>query len=273
MSFLDAILLGMIQGLTEFLPISSSGHLVVAQHFLGIKENQLTFDVAIHFGTLLSVLFVYKDVVLQILLENLAYARTKQVTPAVKLLAMVLIGTVPAAIVGLGFKHQIELLFTNLNVVIGGFMVTGTLLILTQFKARGQMGGHFVEKFSNAEKINMKSAWIVGITQAVAITPGISRSGSTIAAGILTGMDRATSALFSFMLAIPAILGAAILQLRHLEALSAQDLAVFAAGTVTSFIFGIISLKVVLSFIREGRLHYFGYYVWALAAFLVFKTA
>lgn len=272
MSFLDAMILGLVQGLTEFLPVSSSGHLTVAQHFLGLLNENLAFDVAVHFGTLLSVLVVYRKVVLQLVTENLIYIRTRKVTSGVKLFGLMVIGSIPAAFAGIFFKKQFEDMFSSLNTVIFGFCVTGLIMFMTKFKARGQMGSHFVEKFEKAEKISFRDAIVVGLAQAMAITPGISRSGSTIGAGLFVGLDRSTAALFSFMLAIPAIFGAGLLHLRHVSSLSSHEMMIFLVGTVTSFLTGIVSLKIVLSFLKEGRLHYFSYYVWALALFLLFHT-
>lgn len=268
MSFLDAILLGIIQGLTEFLPVSSSGHLAVAQHFLGLHGDNLAFDVAVHFGTLLSVLVIYRKVVGQLVSENIQYIKTRKITPGVHLLFLMFIASIPAAVVGIGFQEQFEAMFSDLRAVIVGFFITGAALYVSQFRAKGQMGSHFLEKIESADKISVKQAIWVGLAQALAITPGISRSGSTIAAGLLSGLNRSTSALFSFMIAMPAIFGAGLLHLRHIGSLDSRGLAIFGVGMLTSFVTGIIGLKVVLSFVKEGRLHYFSFYVWGLALIL-----
>ena len=154
-------------------------------------------------------------------------------------------------------------------VVIGGFYFTGLALFISQRHAKGQMGGHFVEKMDNVDHIKISQALIVGAAQALAITPGVSRAGTTIAAGLMTGMNRSTAAFFSFMLAIPAIFGASLLELRHMSEFSSEEIKVFGFGLLVSFMAGLIGLKLVLAFVKEGRLHYFSYYVWTLATLLL----
>jgi len=268
----DSIILAIAQGISEFLPISSSGHLVVLQYFLGIKEHNLSFDIAVHLGTLASVLTIYRKNITEIFVNTIEAAKKRQVNASARLVGLVLVASVPAAVLGIGFKSFFAGLFESINAVIVGFVITGFFLMLTAIRGRGQMGSHFVENIEKANKITFWQAIVVGCAQAVAIAPGISRAGMTISSGIIIGLDRSTAAFFSFMMAIPVIAGAGLLEARNLVAMSAAEMQVFAVGILTAYIFGIIGLKLVLTFVRQGRLHFFALYVWALALFLYFKA-
>jgi undecaprenyl-diphosphatase len=268
MTFLESILLGLVQGLTEFLPVSSSGHLAVFQHFLGHLSQSLSFEVAAHVGTVLSVLTVYFKPVRRVLKDLITFLKSGKRTPGAQLAGLVILGSVPAGIFGVGFKSVFEQMFQSLWVIIAGFICTGIILYLTKNLKEEPLGKDFLD-FDETLKIRWWQALLIGSAQAVAITPGISRSGSTIASGILVGLDRRTSAMFSFMLAIPAILGAGLLEARELDRLGSQELQMLLLGLVVSFIVGVIGLKLVLGFVRRGRIHYFSYYLWALAAGLI----
>jgi undecaprenyl-diphosphatase len=182
------------------------------------------------------------------------------------------VASLPAAVIGIGFKAFFEQLFTSIHAAIFGFVVTGFFLILTAVRARGQMGSHFVEHLENVHKISFAQAIAIGAAQAAAIAPGISRSGLTISTGLILGLDRSTAAFFSFMMAIPVIGGAVLLESKAILQMQAADLQLFATGVVTSYLVGLLGLTLVLSFVRQGRLHYFAFYVWALAAFLYIKV-
>lgn len=260
MNAVDAVLLGVVQGLTEFLPISSSGHLVFAQYFLGITKSNLTFDIFIHFTTLFAILVYFKKDVLAL--------RQKEIK-------LLLIGTIPAVIVGLLFRNIIELAFTSFTYVSLELIATGIINILIYRKLRQPQ----TEAGGELKDITSKQSFLVGIGQAIAISPGISRSGTTVLAGLMNGMSRETAFHFSFLLAIPAILGAVSLEVLSLlsdskvyaEALQIP-ISSYLLGGVTAFIFGLLSLKIFEYVIQKAQLHYFGFYCIALGIVMYFIT-
>lgn len=259
MSPLVAMLLGIVQGLTEFLPISSSGHLVLAQHILNVNPPAITLEIFLHFGTLLAILLVFRADVLQILKSTAGLLRTsgkpKREDPFLRLLGLLLLGTIPVAVVGIVFKDRIENFFEAPRVVAGMLIVTGIILASTNKIRMGRRG---------VKKLNIKDGIGIGLAQAIALIPGISRSGTTIAAGLFRGLTRSVAVRFSFLLAIPAILGATIVGLKDVSSLSIGNARALAVGTLTAFISGLIALKILLAVVQRGRLGVFAYYCWAL---------
>lgn len=238
MNFFQAVLLGFVQGLTEFLPVSSSGHLAIAQHFLGFKEANLAFDTFLHFGTLLAVIiFFWKDL-LKLKIKNWL---------------IIGVGTIPAVFAGLLIKDYIEGIITSTLLVAGFLIVTGIVNLVSDKK---------LEQKETTTEITFKNAFIIGLFQAVAIIPGISRSGSTLFGGLLQKIDRKEAFKFSFFLSIPAILGATLLQgLDVLEiGLNGVSPLLYLVGAITAFITGISSLKVFKYIIEKARLEIFGWY-------------
>lgn len=250
MNIFQAIFLGIIQGLTEFLPVSSSGHLVLAQHFLNLHEASVlfAFDVAVHLGTLLAVVFFFAREVGEMIQK-----------PFSRLSLMVVVATLPAVVVGLFFKDQIESLFVSPRVAGFGLLVTGTILWFTRFVE---------QRMREVRAPGFWGALLVGLFQAVAITPGISRSGSTIAAGLMTSWDRSFAARFSFLISIPAILGALTLELWDLKTGAIQAAALpwgpIGIGTIFSAITGFLAIQWMLKIIAQRRFHWFAYYCWAV---------
>ncbi len=249
MSFWQAIILGLVQGLTEFLPISSSGHLVLAHHFLGLAEENMVFDVAVHLGTLFAV-FVYfrRDLVALVL----GFFKGG---PLRKVALLIILGTVPAVIFGLGLKDLIEELFSSPAFVSGGLLVTSALLFLSE---------KLQKQSRPLEKIRWQDALLIGCFQALAILPGISRSGSTIAGGLIRGVDRDAAARFSFFLAIPAILGAAVLQLGDLGGMTAKEWSVMGVGVIASMISGYVAIGILMAVLQRGKLYGFSIYTLVL---------
>ena len=182
MTIAEAALLGIVQGLTEFLPVSSSGHLVIFQHFLGFQEPPLTFDIFVHFGTVLAVIAAFWSEIVDIIRR-----------PTQRIVLMILIGAVPTGIIGILFKPIFEGFFTSLLVVGFGLLITGCLLWFSERFAFG---------YKQERDMTIADALIIGTIQGVAITPGISRSGSTIAGGLLTGLDQELAARYSFLLSV-----------------------------------------------------------------------
>lgn len=269
MTVLEAILFGIVQGVTEFLPVSSSGHLALLHFFFGRTPESLTFDIAVHLGTALSVVVVYRKILSGIIKELLNFVTTGTKSKGSQLAVLVLAGSIPAGLIGVFFKAEIEQLFSNIYVVVFGFIFTGLILFLTRFRQQsGELGQNFLSYDDNT-KITLQQAIGVGVSQALAILPGISRSGSTIATGVLSGLSRKDAALFSFLLAVPAISGAGLLEAFKLQSFTSAQLGVLLAGFITSFVVGYFSLKLLLRFVQKGRVHLFSYYLWALAVFLL----
>lgn len=251
MSFFEAIILGLIQGLTEFLPISSSGHLVILSNVLGVNEQGILFEVFVHFGTLLAVFVVFKDDIIK-LIKN----------PFQKLTILLIIGTIPTAIIGLTLEDTFERLFNSLFTVGFTLLITGTLLWLAESFTGGK---------KDLSKLTGINAFIIGIAQGAAITPGISRSGSTIAAALLLGLDRSSAARYSFLLSIPAILGATVLKTKDLiVGIGEVRLLPLMAGTVMAALSGYFAIKFLLKILEQGKLKYFSVYCWLLGGIIIF---
>lgn len=246
MDMLQGLLLGIIQGITEFLPISSSGHLVLAQHFFGIQEENLLFDTVLHAGTALSILVVFwKDI--STLALNLFSSDRLLRAQSLRYGTYVVVATIPAGFAGVFLKDFFETRFGDARGAGAMLLVTAALLLFTMVRKQTRL------------PLSLWAVVIIGCAQAVAIMPGISRSGATIATALLVGVSREEAGRFSFLLALPAILGAMVLQLKDVEALT-LPLSTLGLGFVVSFMVGIVSLRVLLGFVKQGRLHYFGAY-------------
>ena len=264
MTILEAIVLGILQGLTEFLPVSSSGHLVLMQHFLGIKESQVFFDVMLHFGTLGAVIIVYHQLIGALvrtsflaLVQGDFYQHPLSAigkTPHLRLIWFLLLGSIPTGLIAVLFKDSLEAIFGKPIVVACMLIITGIILQLSRL---GQ-------KRPRAEA--PLRAWhtpLIGIAQGLAITPGISRSGSTISISLLLGLSPQVAAQYSFLLSIPAILGAVIIKLKDVGEITIAP-AVIVAGILTSFIVGYIALRLLLAMLNRGKFSIFSYYCFAL---------
>lgn len=273
MDFLQAIILGIVQGLTEFLPVSSSGHLVIFQKALGIEEHSLIFDVAVHLGTLASVITIYFSFIKNTTICSVHSLKNKKMSPELKLVLLVVTATIPTALIGLSFKSTFESLFSNMTAVGTCLVITGFLLLFTRGKgAEPQAGGKAFLSFTPEDltSLSWNKAALIGLAQSCAIAPGISRSGTTIAIAILLGLPRNLAALFSFMLAIPAILGAGVLQIKNISTLNIQDLYVLGVGFVVAYLAGLGGLWGVLHFVKKGRLEVFTAYLWILGAISIY---
>ncbi len=268
---LSAIVLGIIQGLTEFLPVSSSGHLVIFQHLFGIKEPELFFDICVHIGTLVAVIIYFRKDLWSIitalskravpfLLRKVSFKDTCK-DPDIKLVGLIVIGTLPTVIIGLLFKEIADQLFSSLIIVGCMLLITGILLWSTRWIKKQSKG---INRFS------VKDAVIIGIIQGLAIAPGISRSGSTIAVGLFLGLSRETAARYSFLLSIPAILGALVLILKDLAqgGVVIQMNAVILGGA-TSCIVGYCSLKFLVFIVKKGQMHLFAPYCWLVGGLTI----
>ncbi|PLX86978.1 MAG: UDP-diphosphatase [Desulfuromonas sp.] len=250
MSYFYAIILGLVQGLTEFLPVSSSGHLAITQHFLpGFEQPGLLFDVLLHAATMAAVLLFFRREVGQLLT---AYFRKDEKAATDRhILNLLIIGSIPTAIIGLTGKDFFTGLFENLPVIGAMLLVTATLLLLA---SRIRRNGR------SEAQMTITDTLLVGITQGAAIIPGISRSGSTIACLLLRGIDGETAARFSFLLALPAVGGATLLSLRDLHQVNAADLPAYAVGSLVAFVSGLLAIRFLLAVVRKRRLHVFALY-------------
>lgn len=249
MSLYAAILLGLLQGLTEFLPISSSGHLAVAQHFIPeFSQPGLLFDIVLHLGTLLAVVIYFRREV-ALLVRSLAPGDGGNVWR--RLWVTLILGTIPVVIVGLLFGGLVERSFEQLWVVGLGLIITGTLLLSSRQLSR---------EGRDLAQLDLRDALTVGLFQSAALVPGISRSGATIVGGLMRGLSHDAAARFSFLLSIPAILGAAAYDLPRVSFLEAGAVTGYVAGFATAFVVGYICIGVVLRLLAIGRFHILGYY-------------
>ena len=242
MTLLEAIILGIIQGLTEFLPISSSGHLVLGQDVLDVKLEGNNFEIVTHLGTLVSVLCIFWKEILSLIL-NINDKITRNY------IFYLIIGTIPAVIIGFGAKYYISELFDSVQLVSVALIFTGLILFFSQK----------VKK--NSLPIDVSKALLIGISQAIAIIPGISRSGITICTALALGMSGKDAAKFSFLLAIPAISGAGLLWILDSQSnISFIPFTSLIMAFLSSFIVGYICLKWLLNLLESGKFYFFGYY-------------
>ncbi|MEE1336296.1 undecaprenyl-diphosphate phosphatase [Methanobrevibacter sp.] len=264
MDIIQGIIIGIVQGLTEFLPVSSSAHLVFIQKILGVQSS-LAFDTFLHLGTLIAVLWFFRyDIYKMILswvssIQDIIRGRFREgfyEDPYKRLAWYVILATIPVAIVGVLFEDSVDALFSGALYVPAFFLfVTGTILYLSQRMTSGEI---------NYNTITKKEALFMGLGQACAILPGLSRSGTTIAAGLTIGLNKEFAAKFSFILSIPAILGAFVLQLKDIgSAMDANFLPVF-LGFIASIIAGYAAIKWMLDLIQNKSLDIFAYYCWLI---------
>ena len=264
--FLSAVLLGFLQGLTEFLPVSSSGHLVLVQSLLpGFSQPGVLFDVTLHLGTLVAVcIYFWND--LWAMLLSLFSSNKPEATDNRRLLWLLILGSIPTAVIGLVFRKQFEAMFNDLHGNGVWFIITGALLLLTD---RVSTSGRTLAA------MNMWDALAIGVAQGLSIIPALSRSGSTIAAGVFLGLDRQLLVRYSFLLSIPAIAGAFVLELvSHRDAAAEGfDLLTYGAGTLIAGIVGYWSIAVLLDMTRSRRLSIFGYYCIAVGILSIFLAS
>ncbi|MDR3093797.1 MAG: undecaprenyl-diphosphate phosphatase [Bacteroidales bacterium] len=260
MDCLEALILGIVQGLTEFLPVSSSGHLQIGQALLGVEvQDNLTFDVAVHAATVLSTVIVLRKEILALLQGLFRFAWNDET----QFIAKLAISAIPVGIAGLFFKDEIEVLFQSLTVV--GIMLLATAALLSFA---------YYAKPRNKEKITFRDAVIIGISQAIAVMPGLSRSGTTISTGILLGNKKENVAKFSFLMVLAPILGECLLDLVKgeftAEASGIPTIALL-TGFVAAFVSGFIACSWMLNLVKRGKLIWFaGYCALAGTAVLIF---
>jgi len=246
--FLGALILGVVQGITEWLPVSSSGHLVLFQQFFGL-EASVAFDLMLHFSTLLAVLFVFRRETWSVF--N-AVVRGRFKTAEGRMGILIIIATVCSLPVALLLEQYVNFMFASTMVVGAGLLVTGFIVYSTRLERPKSV-------------LDGRKAAFVGLAQGVAVVPGISRSGSTISAALATGIDRDKAIRFSFLLSIPAIAGATLYALKDAASFTAEPLPLV-AGMLVSFIVGIISLRWLVGLIKRKRFWIFSIYCWIVGA-------
>lgn len=257
MSVFEAVILGLVQGLTEFLPVSSSGHLTIAKELFGIDTTNLSFEVAVHAATVLSTIVVFRDEIWDLLKGLFKFQYNSQTD----YLCKIAVSMLPILIVGLFLKDYVEELFGSGLLIVGIMLLETALLLtlsdyLTKKRSRGATG-------EVGREVSFKDAIIIGLAQSVAVLPGLSRSGTTIATGLMCGVKKSSIAQFSFLMVLVPILGEAFLELVSGEfstSLSGLSSASLAAGFVTAFISGFIACKWMISIVKRAKLTYFAIY-------------
>ncbi len=258
MGIFQALVLGLIQGATEFLPISSSAHLVLTPWLLGWKDPGLAFDAFLHLGTLVAVLAYFWSDLVALAVAWVRSLKERRLTPRAKVAWLIILGTLPAAVMGLGLEGFFEGLFAAPSRVALLLLVTGFILTLGEWlrHREGRMEG-----------LSWLDALLIGLAQGVAIAPGISRSGATISAGLWRGLGREEAARFSFLLAIPAILGAAALEFPSLlGGTEGAGLAIM-VGFLAAAVSGYLAIRFLLGFLKRRSLYIFALYCWAVGGF------
>lgn len=272
MGILEAIIIGMVQGLSEFLPVSSSGHIELSKVILGVEsaeDNNMMLTIVLHAATALSTIFIFWKEILQIFKGLLQFKWNDEF----KFSLNIIISMVPAVCIGLLFEEEIDAFFTG-NVLLVGFMllVTGLLLFLA-------------DRAKNTSKgVGIKEAVIIGVSQAIAILPGISRSGSTIGTSVLLGVDRSKAAKFSFLMVVPLILGKMAKDLLSGELfevdpssgeilLSSTDTIALIAGFIAAFVTGLFACKWMISLVKKAQLKYFSYYCFLVGTIAIVYAA
>jgi undecaprenyl-diphosphatase len=266
MNIPQAVFLGVLQGITEFLPVSSSGHLVLAQHFLGLRQSQLFFDVAVHAGTLVALIPVFRRDLSGMIRDCLALPRRPRSSPpshppsehrqGAKMAWMIVIGSVPTAVIGVLWRDVFERFFSSPGVAGVGLGITGLILMWSRWSR---------EHRSHLEVPGVLDALLVGLAQGAALTPGLSRSGLTIAAALLLGLRRDLAFRFSFLLSIPAILGALGLQIVDVSG-QWPGWPPVVAGFLSAFLIGWASLRLLRLLVDRGKLFSFAPYCFVVGA-------
>ena len=285
MTLINAIILGVIQGLAEFLPISSSGHLSILQEVLKVKNAGIFFDIMLHLGTLVAIFFAYWKDIKKLIIEGIMIIkdslhncfsffyyithRQKQRkyihivnTPYRKFVILIIISTIPTGIIGVLFKDIVEAASSSLLITGICLLITGVILLIADMLPDGK---------KRPNQVTYSQAGIIGVVQGLATLPGISRSGSTITACLLCGFDKSFAVKYSFIMSIPAVLGAVVLELKDFSKITvdSSELMNYGIGTLLAAIVGYICIKTMLVVVRGKRFKYFAYYCFIIGAFAI----
>lgn len=271
MEITQAVVLGVIQGLTEFFPVSSSGHLVIFQQMMGLRDPVLMFDISVHMGTLMAIFVYYFNDIFRISgaffksMTSGVKGRVEEIPDVradVRLAWLIIAGSLPTGVIGFGLNKISHVLFASLTLVGISLLITGALLLATRWMRQDKVA---VPDFS------FWQALVIGTVQGLAVIPGISRSGSTIAIGLMLGVEREMAVRYSFLLSMPAIIGALVLQLvGESGGAGAVPVGVMIVGMITSFIVGYIALSLLVKLVQKGQLYVFAPYCFLLGGLVLF---
>lgn len=249
MDIIDSIILGIIQGLTEFLPVSSSGHLELGKAILGddsVPEESLLFTVILHFATALSTMVVFRKDILTIIKGALKF----QWNEDLQFVSNIVVSMIPAVIVGLFFEEQLEALFGSNILLVGCMLIVTAILLYLADKAK-----------DTSKKVSFKNAFVIGISQAIAMIPGISRSGATISTSVLLGNDKTKAARFSFLMVVPLIFGKITKDILSGDlSFESQNITALSVGFIAAFIAGLFACTWMIALVKKSKLSYFAIY-------------
>ncbi|WP_027138322.1 undecaprenyl-diphosphate phosphatase [Gaetbulibacter saemankumensis] len=258
MEIIDAIILGIIQGLTEFLPVSSSGHLELGKAILGdnsIPEESLVFTVVLHFATALSTIVVFRKDILNLIIGALKFKWNDDL----QFISKIAISMIPAVIIGLFFEEQLELLFGGNILLVGAMLIITAILLFLADKAK-----------DTNKPVSFKNALIIGISQAIAMLPGISRSGATISTSVLLGNDKTKAARFSFLMVVPLILGKIAKDVLSGDiSMDNQNFTALSVGFVAAFVSGLFACTWMIALVKKSKLSYFAIYCIIIGLFAI----
>ncbi len=262
MNLFYAVFLGVLQGATEFLPISSSGHLALAEHFFNIKQAGLTFDICLHMGTLIAVVVYFRNDLLQLIIALLGKDSSSEAPQRRRMCLYICLGSIPAVVTGLLFGHIAETMLRGPASIAFTLSAAGFLLWLSEKKGT---------KVRTDKEMTLKDAIIIGCAQAFALIPGVSRSGSTMTAGLFLGINRSSAALFSFLLSAPIIFGAGIYKMPEVlsKGLDQSEIIFYLTGFASSALSGYFVIAFLMRFVRTNSLAVFAYYRYCLSAVVV----
>jgi len=273
MTIIKAIILGIIQGLTEFLPVSSSGHLAVTQQLLNVPDDKiLFFTIMLHLGSLLAVFAVYAKDIGMIIVEFLRLfgevitGKGFKINNEHRRLGIyIIIATIPTGLMGIIFGDVFASFYSSTLIIGISLMITGTLLWVAEKSNSGKR---------NIKDMNTFDALVVGVFQGLAITPGISRSGSTIVGSLFRGFNKELATKFSFLISIPAILGATVFEVKDVLEVGMGDLTIgiLIAGILSALISGLFAIRVLINFIKKEKLYYFSFYTWTIGAVVILTS-
>ncbi len=269
MTYLMSIFLGFVQGVAEFLPISSSGHLSILQNLMHLQyseEDNLFFDVLLHLGTLISVCFVYRKELQAMIVDTVGAIRGvggktgdgARFTPSVRTVVMIVIATLPLIVI-LPFNGLLDKLYSNTLFIGFALIITGGILFTSDKLQAGR---------KNAKSMTVMDAVLIGIAQAIAVIPGVSRSGSTISVGVAQGLDRNFAVKFSFLVSIPAVLGANIISLIKAisRGINSALIPMYLVGMLVAMVSGYFAIRLIKLLMEKGKFGKFAYYCWAVGA-------
>lgn len=271
MNIFEAIILGLVQGLAEFLPVSSSGHLALLQHFFGVNgENVLLFAVMLHVGTLISVFIVYWNDLITLFVELGAAIKDIFTGKGLRVNAnetrrlgyMIITATIPTAFIGYVFKDVFSDMYLSLTAIGVGLVITGTILWLSERLVKGT---------KKTGEMKFSHAVLIGICQSIAISPGISRSGSTLVGGLISGLERNFAVKFAFLISIPSILGSVVIEAPKAFSLGMDSnlIVPVVIGMAVSGIAGFFAIKTMIKVVSNKKMYYFSYYTWLVGAMVI----